>query len=184
VAITVLERSLAHAIEDYNLLMAGNESMLAERNELCYRTEDLESGLEKVRVDAAENIAALEAKLKSAEVHSVDVAADGEKRLKGFERELVNGLEKLHALYVHNVQSIGGLCSPMAEGEPSATDYLRWLSIELTSLLQMFADVNENFISTAVEGTLVMARSSIDLGALQTVVVDSGADILLTEKDV
>jgi hypothetical protein len=48
----------------------------------------------------------------------------------------------------------------------------------------MFADVNENFISATVEGTLVMIGSSIDLGALQTVAVDSGADILLTEKDV
>jgi hypothetical protein len=121
VAITVLERSLAHAIEDYNLLMAGNESMLAERNELCYRTEDLESELEKVRVDAAENIAALEAKLKSAELHSVDVAADGEKHLKGLERELINDLKKLHALYVHNVQSIRGLCSPMARPHTTFT---------------------------------------------------------------
>jgi hypothetical protein len=48
----------------------------------------------------------------------------------------------------------------------------------------MFADVNEKFISATVEGTLVMIGSSIDLGALQTVAVDSGADILLTEKDV
>jgi hypothetical protein len=66
----------------------------------------------------------------------------------------------------------------------SAAYYLHWLSIELTSLLEMFADVNENFISATVEGTLVMIGSSIDLGALQTVAVDSGADILLTEKDV
>jgi septal ring factor EnvC (AmiA/AmiB activator) len=41
--ITTLQRSLDNGVEDYNLLMAGNESLLAERNELRYCTEDLES---------------------------------------------------------------------------------------------------------------------------------------------
>jgi hypothetical protein len=41
----------------------------------------------------------------------------------------------------------------------------------------MFAGVNENFISGVVEGTLVMAGGYVDLGALQIVATDSGADI-------
>jgi hypothetical protein len=41
--VAMLQRSLDNGVEVYNLLMVGNESMLAERNELCYHTEDLES---------------------------------------------------------------------------------------------------------------------------------------------
>jgi hypothetical protein len=48
----------------------------------------------------------------------------------------------------------------------TAAYYLRWFSAELSGLPEMFAGVNENFVSTAVEGTLVMVGSSIDLGAL------------------
>jgi hypothetical protein len=73
----MLECSFGHGVEDYSLLMAANESLLAEHNELCYCTEDLESELVKARSDAAENIAALEAKLKCAEAHSLDIASDG-----------------------------------------------------------------------------------------------------------
>jgi hypothetical protein len=44
--------------------------------------------------------------------------------------------------------------------------------------------VNKNFISAAVKGALVMAGESIDLNALQDAAAVSGADILLTERDV
>jgi hypothetical protein len=81
----------------------------------------MEAELAKARADAAEDIAALEAKLKST------VAADN------FKRELVKDLKKLWALYALNMQSIGGLCSLMPESEPSVVDYLRWFSTELTS---------------------------------------------------
>jgi hypothetical protein len=69
--------------------MVGNESLLTERNELRYHTKDLESELVKVRADAAEDIAALETKIKSAEAHSMDVVATGERHLRDFEHELV-----------------------------------------------------------------------------------------------
>jgi hypothetical protein len=174
---------LAHSVDDYNLLMVGNESMLAERNELRYHTEDLESELVKACADSVENIATLEAKLKSAEAHGVDVAADGEKHLQDFEKEFVKDFKKLPALYVRNVQSIKGLCLPIPGSEPSAANYLHWLSAELTGLSEMFAGVNENFISAMVEGTLVMAGSSVYLGALWTVAVDNRANILPMEKD-
>jgi hypothetical protein len=165
---------LAHTVDDYNLLMAGNECMLAEHIELRYRTEDLESEQAKARAEAVENI----------EAHIVDVAADGGKQFWDFEKQLVKDLEMLQALYVCNVQSIGGLYSLMAESEPSAAVYLRWLSTELTGLPEMIAGVKENFISVAVEGTLVMVGSSVYLGALHTVAVDSRTNILPVEKDV
>jgi hypothetical protein len=48
----------------------------------------------------------------------------------------------------------------------------------------MFAGVNENFISGAVKGTLVMADQSIDLDALQDAAAMSEVDILAMERDV
>jgi hypothetical protein len=38
----------------------------------------------------------------------------------------------------------------------------------------MLAGVIEDSISAAVKGTLVMARSYVDLGSLQTIAIDSG----------
>jgi hypothetical protein len=66
----------------------------------------------------------------------------------------------------------------MLDNEPSAMDYIRWLSAEVTGLLETFAGVNGNFISAVVEGTLVIARNSIDLAALQAMAAECGADIL------
>jgi hypothetical protein len=44
------------------------------------------------------------------------------------------------------------------QDEPLVTDYVGWLYTEVTSLLEVFVGVHENFISVVVEGTLVMAR--------------------------
>jgi uncharacterized protein YydD (DUF2326 family) len=90
--ITVLQHSVDDGVEDYNLLMAGNESMLAEHNELRYRSEDLESELSKVRASTTEDIAALEAKIRSAKAHATDVAVTSEKCLYYFETELLKDL--------------------------------------------------------------------------------------------
>jgi hypothetical protein len=87
-------------------------------------------------------------------------------------------------IILRNARNIRGLCSPMPKSEPSAEDYIRWLFTEVTGLSEVFADVNENFISVAVEGTLVMARDSIDLSALQTMATDSRVDILPSGRDV
>jgi hypothetical protein len=65
---------LDDGVEDYNLLMAGNDILLAECNDLCNCTEDLESELAKVRTAAAEDVAVLKVKIESTEAHSVDVA--------------------------------------------------------------------------------------------------------------
>jgi hypothetical protein len=48
----------------------------------------------------------------------------------------------------------------------------------------MFGGVNENFITAAIEGALIMAGSSVDLDALQDAAAASGVDILPVERDV
>jgi hypothetical protein len=72
----------------------------------------------------------------------------------------------------------------MPTREPSVANYIHWLSVEVTSLPEVFAGVNENFVSITVEGTLVMARGSVDLAALQASTADSRVDILPVEQDV
>jgi hypothetical protein len=69
----------------------------------------------------------------------------------------------------------------MPEGEPSVVDYIRWLTTEVTDLLEVFAGVNEYFISTMVEGTLVMAGGSVDLASLQASATDNGSNNLFVE---
>jgi hypothetical protein len=130
------------------------------------------------------SIAAIEAKVKYVETHSMEVAAASNKRLSDFETELARDLAGLQKLYIRNIQSIRGLCSLMPEGDLFAADYIRWLSTEVAGLPKMFAGVNEIFISVTVEGTLVMVGQSIDLGALQDVASVSKADILPMEWDV
>jgi hypothetical protein len=93
----------------------------------------------------------LEARVKSSEAHTVDVATAGEKRLADFEKEHIKDLADMCVFYERNVQSIGGLCSLMLEDEPSVVDYIRWLTAEVTGLPEVFAGVNENFVSATVE---------------------------------
>jgi hypothetical protein len=119
-----------------------------------------------VRSCAKKQIADLEVKVKSAEAHIADIATAGEKSSQDFKDELVRDLVELRTLYVHNAQAIRGLCSPMAEGEPSSVDYLRWLSTEISGLLDMFGGVNENFATATVEGALAIAGDSVDLDAV------------------
>jgi hypothetical protein len=144
----------------------------------------LVSELMKAHASPTEGISVLEVRIKSVKAHSVDVAAAGKKCLSDFERELIKDMAKLCALYACNVQSIGGLCPSMHEGEPSVTDYICWLSTEVTGLPKVFAGINENFASIMIKGTLVMIGGSVDLATLQASAADSGADILPTERDV
>jgi hypothetical protein len=144
----------------------------------------LEARLAKVRSDFATTIASLEAKIKSVEAHVVDMAAAGKNRLSDFEAELVKDLVGLQKLYVHNIQGIKGLCSLVPEVGSSAADYIRWLFMEVAGLPEIFAGVNENFISATVEGALMMAGESVDLDTLQDVAVDSEVDILPVGCDV
>jgi hypothetical protein len=90
-----------------------------------YRCEDLEGQLKKAHSDSAASVAALEAKVKSAEAHNAEVAVASDKRLSDFEAELIRDLAGLRKLYSRNVQSIRGMCLLMSEGDPSAADYIR-----------------------------------------------------------
>jgi hypothetical protein len=90
------------SIEDYNLLVMGNKSLLSERNELKCHCEDLQVALVETCSNTKKRVADLEAKVKSAEAHD-------EKHLRDFEDGLVRRLEELRGLYVGNVQTIGGL---------------------------------------------------------------------------
>jgi hypothetical protein len=81
-------------------------------------------------------------------------------------------------LYTGNVQTIGGLCSPVPAEEPYIEDYLRWLSDEVSGLPSMFSSVNENFASSAIEGALAMAEDLVDLNVVDNDAGEGGADVL------
>jgi chromosome segregation ATPase len=172
--VTLMRWSLEAGIEDYDLLLEGNNSLLTECTTLRDHAADLESELAEARANATKDIATLETRVQSAKAHVVDIAAAGEKRLVDFEAELINDLADLRVAYECNIQSIEGLCSPMPEGEPSIADYRCCLTAEVTYL----SEANENFVSSTVKGVLVMARGSIDLAALQASTGDSRADDL------
>jgi hypothetical protein len=55
----MLQRSVDAGIEDYNLLMEGNKSLLVERDEFHYRCEDLKVELARDHSDAKKNITSL-----------------------------------------------------------------------------------------------------------------------------
>jgi hypothetical protein len=101
-------------------------------------------------------------KVRSTEACSIDAATDSTKRLMDFEDSLVRKLEEVRRLYADNIQTIGGLCSPMPAEDPSADDYLRWLSGEVSGLPVMFSGINEKFTSATIEGAFAMAGDSID----------------------
>jgi hypothetical protein len=47
-----LQHAVDHSIEDYNLLVMGNKSLLSERNDLKCHCEDLQAALVEARSDA------------------------------------------------------------------------------------------------------------------------------------
>jgi hypothetical protein len=51
----------------------------------------------------------------------------------------------------------------------------------VTGLLEVIVDVNKNFVSTAVKGTLMLVACSVNLAVLQASAADSGANILPVE---
>jgi hypothetical protein len=48
------------------------------------------------------------------------------------------------------------ICSPIPGATPSIEDYILWLTLEVGYLPEVFASVNENFVSAAIEGVLTM----------------------------
>jgi hypothetical protein len=181
---STLQCIVDNGIEDYILLMTSNACLLAECNDFRYRCEDLEKELVDVRSDTKKRIADLEAKVKSAKAHRIDVVAASKRQLRDFKGRLVRCVEELRKLYVCNVQTIQGLCSQMPAGEPSTKDYLHWLSVEITGLPDMFSGVNENFATAVIEIALTMVEDFVDLDIVRGTTTKSGADILPTEHDV
>jgi hypothetical protein len=159
-------------------LQLANASLLSERNDAHWRCEDLENDLKKHKADSAARIVALESNVKFAKTHCAEVSTASDKRLIDLEAELTSDLMELQKLYIHNIRGIGGLCSPMPEGHPSATDYICWVFKEVADLPKVFAGVNENFVSATVEGALLMADDSIDLDAVVDAAATSSANIL------
>jgi hypothetical protein len=157
---STLQHALDHSIKDYNALVMGNKSLLSEHNKLKCCCEDLQAALASVVSEAKKRVDDLEAKVKTMKAHD-------EKHLRDFEDGLVRKLEELRGLYAGNVQIIEGLCSHMPMEEPSAEDYLCWLSKEVFSLPDMFSGVNEVFATVAIEGALAMAGDLVDLDAIR-----------------
>jgi hypothetical protein len=93
----------------------------------------------------------------------VEGAAEGsvvlEKRFGDFCMKLIGDLTPLREVYERNIQSHGGICSPIPSAAPSVKDYIPWLTSEVVCLPEVFVivSVNENFISVAIEGLLAMA---------------------------
>jgi hypothetical protein len=58
----------------------------------------------EARSNTERGVVVLEAKVRSAKAHNIDVAIAGEKHLREFEGGLVQKLEELHGLYAGNVQ--------------------------------------------------------------------------------
>jgi hypothetical protein len=76
-----LKAAAAEASEDYEVLQMANSSLLFERNDARWRSEDHENDLEKANANYATRIAALEATAKSVKTRSTDVATISNKHL-------------------------------------------------------------------------------------------------------
>jgi hypothetical protein len=87
-------------------------------------------------------------------------------------------------MYAQKIRSISGLCLAVLAEEPSAEDYLNWLSEEVSGLLDVFSSVNENFAIAAIEGGLALAGDSVDLEDLRAGSFKAGADILAATSGV
>jgi hypothetical protein len=117
-------------------------------------------------------------KLLSAEARNAEIATESKKSLDDFQGVLIHQLERVHDMYAEKIRSISALCLVMPAEEPSADDYLSWLSEEVSGLPDVFSGVNENFTTAATEGVLTLADDSIDLKAVWAAASEAGADIL------
>jgi hypothetical protein len=126
-----LWQTLNGAIVDYELLKDDNNNLLAKCDTLRDQVAGLDSELVTAKASTVEDITTLEAKVASIEACVVDDAVAGEKHLVDFEAELARDLADLPVTYERDIQSIGGLCSPIC---PSAANYVCWFVVEVASL--------------------------------------------------
>jgi hypothetical protein len=165
-------------------LKDGSYNLLAECNALRDLVTDLELELAEAKMSVAKDIVALEVKVVSVEAHVMDEDASMEKHFVDFKKEFTEDLAGLREAYENNIQSLGGLCLPILDDEPSIGDYVCWLFVEVAFLPEVFVGVNENFISVVIEGVLMMVGDSVDLAMLQASTTDSGVDIVFGGRDV
>jgi hypothetical protein len=180
----VLQCAMDLNMADYDLVVAGNKKLASERVQLNLHCGSLQAEMAQICFDADKHIFDLEAKVKFAVTCSVEIAAEGNKKLKDFKSELVQKLGGLHEMYADKVWTIGGLCSPVSVEEPSVKDYLNWFSEEGAGLPDLFCGVNEKFATAAIEGALILAGDSVDLEAVWVASSESGTDVLPTRSSV
>jgi hypothetical protein len=96
------------------MVVAGSKKLSSERDQLKIRCESLQAELAQAHSDAEKRVSDLEAKVKFAEAHGIEIAVESEKKLGDFRSVLVQQLERFKEMYADKVQSIGGLCSVMS----------------------------------------------------------------------
>jgi hypothetical protein len=180
-----VRRELDEEIEHCERLRRTNARLLNEGNEVRNSVTKLEAKLTDTEASAAKSIAGLKVKLAETETSAAAGSAVAEKHFDDFCSKTVRDLAVLREACECSITSLGGICSPVPGTVPSAEDYIHWLKLEVDFLPQVFAGVNENFVSVAVEGVLEMVRggSSIDLEALWRVTTRCGMAILPGTRD-
>jgi hypothetical protein len=111
-------------MEDYDLVVVGNKKLASERDQQNLHCESLQAEVVQICSNADKRIANLEAKVKSAKAHSIEIVTKDDNNLRDFKSGLVRKLEGLRKMYADKVWTIGGLCSPMSMVEPSVEVYL------------------------------------------------------------
>jgi LPS O-antigen subunit length determinant protein (WzzB/FepE family) len=79
-----LQLVVDHSVEDYKMVVAGSRTISSGRDRLKIRCESLQAELVQARSDAKKRVSNLEAKVKFAEAHGVELATEGEKNLGDF----------------------------------------------------------------------------------------------------
>jgi hypothetical protein len=167
-AASALRLELDEKTEHGECLRCCNVHLLNERNE------------------AQSSVVVLELKLATTEADAAASSAASEKHLEEYRSKIAKDLASLRQAYERNINGLGRICVPISGGAPSVEGYLRWLKSEVDFLPQVFAGMNENSVSVAVEGVLQMitGETSVDLEALQRVATDCGMLVLPGPRDV
>jgi predicted nuclease with TOPRIM domain len=134
-------------LEETNAELPRRE--LDEETEHCERLRRCNARLLNERNEVRNSVTALEAKLAETEASAAKSSAASKKRFGDFCSNIIGDLAPLCEAYERNINSLGGICSPIHSGAPSVEHYIRYLKSEVDLV---FAGVNENFVSVAVEG--------------------------------
>jgi hypothetical protein len=148
--VTTVRGELDEEIAHCECLKLVSAHLLNARDEAQSQVTNLEMKLAEMEAGAAKNIVALEAKLAETEARAAESSIATERRFEDFCTRIAGDLAPLRVAYEHNIRSLGGICFPVPGTTPSTKDYDRWLKAEVDFLPQVFAGVNENFVSLAI----------------------------------